>query len=132
MPSLNKVLLMGNLTRDPELKQLPGTERQVVDLGLAVNRKGKRADGSEWEDVLFVDVSYYGPTAETLHKYTRKGDPLYVEGRLKLSRWETSLGEKRSKIRVEGERFQFLPRSAPGPEEKSVSRSGIRAEETPF
>ena len=81
MPNLNKIQLMGNLTRDPELKHTPkGTA--VADIGLAVNRIGKDDDGQRTEETTFVDVTFWGRTAETVAEYMSKGRPLYVEGRL--------------------------------------------------
>ncbi len=131
MPSLNKVLLMGNLTRDPELRKLPSGQ-SVAAFGLAVNRKGKRADGTEWEDVLFIDVEFFGGGGEAIHRWLGKGDPLFIEGRLQLSRWETTDGDKRSKIRVIGDQFQFLPRKSPAPGPVTVAGHGIIAAEAPF
>lgn len=108
-PQLNKVMLIGNLTGDPKLESLPNG-RPFVAFGLATNRKFKRADGTEGEDVLFVDVTFFGPVAEVIHKWVHKGDPLYVEGRLRLEKWQNDKGEPRTKIAVTGEHFQFIPR----------------------
>jgi single-strand DNA-binding protein len=119
MASLNKVLLMGNLTRDPETRVLPkGTS--VCQFGLAINRKFKTESGESREEVLFVDVEAWGKQAETVAKYCTKGRPLYVEGRLKLEQWEDkNTKEKRSRMKVVLEQFQFLGdargnESAPG------------------
>lgn len=103
----NKVLLMGNVTRDIQIKYLPSNQT-VIDLGLAVNRKFKRADGTPGEEVLFVDCTAFGRTAEVIHQYFKKGDPIFLEGRLKLDQWESKEGEKRSKIRVTVESFEFV------------------------
>jgi len=86
MANLNKVLLIGNLTRDPELKYLPN-QTAVCDFGLAVNRTWTGQDGTKKEETTFVDCSCFGKTAEILSKYKKKGDPLFVEGHLKLDKW---------------------------------------------
>jgi single-strand DNA-binding protein len=105
--SLNKVLLMGNLTRDPEVKYTPkGTA--VCDLGLAINDSYKAQDGTIKETVTFVDVEVWGRTAENCKQYLTKGRPIFVEGQLKLDTWETPQGEKKSKMRVRADRVQFL------------------------
>ena len=105
MSSFNKVILMGNLTRDPELSFLP-SQTAVVEFGLAVNRKWVK-DGEKKEDVCFVDCRTYGKQAEVFKKYMAKGKPVLVEGRLQLDTWEKD-GQKRSKHRVIVERFQFM------------------------
>lgn len=105
--SLNKVLLIGNLTRDPELKQTPrGTA--VCDLGLAVNDSYKAQDGTIKEVTTFIDVEVWGRTAENCKQYLTKGRPVFIEGQLKLDTWETPQGEKKSKMRVRADRVQFL------------------------
>ena len=107
MASFNKVILMGNLTRDPEHRVTDGGN-SICNLGMAVNRKYKTKDGEEREEVTFVDVSAFGNTADTLNKYLRKGSPLFVEGRLKFEQWETE-GQKRSKLGVILNKFEFMP-----------------------
>ena len=107
MANVNKVILIGNLTRDPELRYTPsGTA--VCDFGLAVNRKWKSKDGGDGEDTLFVDCSAWAKGGETIRQYCHKGDPLYVEGRLKLDSWDGKDVQKRSKLSVVVENFQFL------------------------
>jgi len=113
MANLNKVLLMGNITRDPELKYMPN-QTAVCDFGLAINRTWTGQDGIKKEEVTFVDCTCFGKTAEILSKYKKKGDPLFVEGRLKLDQWEGQDGSKRSKLKVTVENFQFLNRAQPG------------------
>jgi single-strand DNA-binding protein len=113
MANLNKVLLIGNLTRDPELKQL-ASQTFVCEFGLAVNRTWTGQDGVKKEETTFVDCSAFGKQAELLAKYKKKGDPLFVEGRLKLDQWEAQDGSKRSKMRVVIENFQFLNRGQAG------------------
>lgn len=112
MPNLNRVFLMGNLTRDVELKQLPSGQT-VGKLGIAVNRRWKTPEGQEREEVTFIDCEAWGRTAEVLGKYLSKGRPVYIEGRLKLDQWEDKDGRKQSKLRVVVEGFQFID-SRPG------------------
>jgi len=108
MANLNKVLLIGNLTRDPELRYLQSGQA-VVNIGLAVNRKYKNRNTQEMvEETTFVDVEGWGPQAETFSKYMSKGRPVFIEGRLRLDSWEDKGGQKRSKLRVVMENFQFL------------------------
>ncbi|MCF6311519.1 MAG: single-stranded DNA-binding protein [Verrucomicrobiales bacterium] len=108
MASLNKVMLMGNLTRDPEVRYTPkGTA--VTDLGLAINRNYTTDGGEKREETTFVDITFWGRQAETLGQYMKKGRPLYVEGRMQLDTWDDkTTGQKRSKLKVVGENFQFL------------------------
>ena len=108
MPSLNKVLLMGNLTRDPELRVTPkGTP--ICQFSLAINRQFKMESGESREEVTYVDVEAWGKQGETIAKYCTKGRPLYVEGRLRLDQWEDkNTKEKRSRMKVVLEGFQFL------------------------
>jgi len=107
MASYNKVILMGNLTRDPQLSYLP-SQTPVVEFGLAVNRKWKDQSGQPREDVCFIDCRAYGKTAETLNHYTSKGKAILIEGRLQFDQWEGKDGTKRSKHRVFVESFQFV------------------------
>ena len=107
MASLNKVLFIGNLTRDPALSYLP-SQTPVCEIGLAVNNKWRDKDGQEREDVCFIDCRCFGKQAETLNQYMAKGRQLLVEGRLELDQWETPDGQKRSKHRVFITSFQFL------------------------
>jgi single-strand DNA-binding protein len=107
MAGFNKVILLGNLTRDPELKYLPNNTA-VCELGLAVSRNWRDKDGNMQEEVCFVDLNSYGRQAEVLKQYLVKGRPLMVEGRLKLDQWTAQDGTKRSKMRVVVENFQFV------------------------
>jgi single-strand DNA-binding protein len=107
MASYNRVILLGNLTRDPELKYLP-SGMAVMDVGLAVNDRRKNATGEWIEEVTFVDITFFGRTAEVVSEYVSKGSPLFVEGRLKLDTWETPDHQKRSKLKVIGDRIQLL------------------------
>lgn len=108
MPSLNKVMLMGNLTRDPELRVTPkGTS--ICQFSLAINRQFKMESGESREEVIYVDVEAWGKQGETIAKYCTKGRPLFVEGRLRLDQWEDkNTKEKRSRMKVVLEGFQFL------------------------
>jgi single-strand DNA-binding protein len=106
MASYNRVILMGNLTRDPELRYLQ-SGMAVTDIGMAVNDRRKTANGEWVEEVTFVDVTVWGRTAETLCEYLTKGSPLLVEGRLKLDTWEKD-GQKHSKMKVVCERMQMV------------------------
>ena len=108
MASFNRVLLIGNLTRDPELRYLP-SQMAVAQFGMACNRKFKDASGQQKEDVLFVDCTAWGKSAEIINQYCRKGKQLFIEGRLKLDQWEDkSGGGKRSKLTIVVENFQLL------------------------
>jgi len=108
MANLNKVMLIGNLTRDPEVKYTPkGTA--VTDIGLAINRVYNTDGGEKREETTFIDVTLWGRTAEVVNQYCKKGSPLFVEGRLQLDTWEDKQsGQKRSKLRVVGEGIQLL------------------------
>lgn len=113
MANFNKVLLMGNLTRDPQLSYTPN-QTAVADFGLAVNRKWKGQDGENKEETCFVDCRAFGRTAENINKYLTKGRPLFIEGRLTFDSWTAQDGTKRSKHRVTVENFQFLGGPAAG------------------
>ena len=119
MASFNKVILMGNLTRDPDLKTTP-SGLSICKLGLAINRVFNKQDGTRGEETTFVDVDAFGKSAETLAKYMSKGKPLMLEGRLKFDSWESPQGDKRSKLGVVLENFQFIGGTSSG----EVSNSG--------
>lgn len=123
MANLNKVLLIGNLTRDPELRYLQSGQA-VVNIGLAVNRKYKNRNTQEMvEETTFVDIEGWGPQAETFSKYMSKGRPVFIEGRLRLNSWEGKDGQKRSKLVVVMDNFQFLG----GGGERTGERTGEKA-----
>jgi single-strand DNA-binding protein len=108
MASYNKVILMGNLTRDPQLKYLP-SQTAVVDFGVACNRRYKTQAGEEKEEVTFVDCAAFGRTAEVINQYFQKGKPIFIEGRLRYEQWEDKQGGgKRSRISVHVDNFQFV------------------------
>jgi single-strand DNA-binding protein len=108
MANLNKVMLIGNLTRDPEIKYTPkGTA--IADIGLAVNRNYTTESGEKREEVTFIDVTLWGRVAEIVGEYCKKGRPLFVEGRLQLDTWDDKqTGQKRSKLKVVGDSIQLL------------------------
>lgn len=106
MANFNKVILLGNLTRDPELRTTPkGTS--VCQFGMAVNRVYRSGDETQ-EETTFVDLEAWGKQAEIISKYVHKGNPLFIEGRLKFDSWESKEGEKRSKLKVIVENMQLM------------------------
>ena len=108
MANFNKVLLMGNLTRDPELRVTPGG-LSICKLGLAVNRNYTTKEGEKREETTFVDCDAFGKSAEIIAKYMSKGRPIFVEGRLRLDEWEDrQSGQKRNKLSVVVDNFQFM------------------------
>jgi single-strand DNA-binding protein len=126
--SFNKVMLLGNLTRDPDVKYTPkGTA--VCDLGIAVNDSYKAQDGTIKETVTFVDVEVWGRTAENCKQYLSKGRSVFIEGQLKLDQWETPQGEKKSKMRVRAITVQFL--GGPGGGERRPSGGGDQRSSVP-
>jgi len=149
MADFNKVFLMGNLTRDPQLRYTP-SQMAVCDFGLAINRKWKAADGQMKEEVCFVDCTAWARTAENISKYLKKGRPLFVEGRLTFQTWDGKDGQKRSKLFVTVEWSQFIgggkggqgagapgraapaqAEGAPGPNLKRQEQSGAENQAPP-
>jgi single-strand DNA-binding protein len=128
MASLNRVCLLGRLTRNPDARYSPsGTP--VTTLGLAVNNRIKRSDGSWQDDPCFVDIVVFGPQAEACAKYLNKGDPVLLEGRLQYRTWQDQQGQKRSKHEVIAVRVQFMPKSGPRSEvDDSLSGAAIGAD----
>lgn len=125
--SFNRVILLGNLTRDVEIRYIP-SGMAVTDIGLAVNDRRKNQSGEWTEETTFVDVTLWGRTAEVAGEYLSKGSPILIEGRLKLETWETE-GQKRSKLKVVGERMQMVGGRSGGSvadegEPRRASRSG--------
>ena len=117
MANLNRVLLIGNLTRDPELRVTP-KGNSICQFGLAVNRTFKDASGQTREETTFIDIEAWGRQGETISKYCTKGRPLFVEGRLRFDQWEDkNTGQKRSRLSVVLENFQFLGGRGDGPED---------------
>ncbi len=112
MANVNKVILIGNLTRDPEVKYTPKGSA-VSELGLAINRYYSTDSGERREETTFVDVTLWGKQAELAGEYLKKGRSVYIEGRLQLDTWDDKQsGQKRSKLRVVGETIQFLDRKS--------------------
>lgn len=108
MASFNQVILLGNLTRDPQLRYTP-SQSAVCEFGLACNRKFKAADGSDREEVTFVDCTAWGKTGEVINTFFTKGKPIFIQGRLKYDQWEDKNGGgKRSKLSVVVDNFQFI------------------------
>jgi single-strand DNA-binding protein len=141
MASYNKVLLMGNLTRDVELKQTAGNQ-SVAEIGLAVNRRFKDRDGNDREETTFVDCEAWGRTAEVMAQYLAKGRPVFIEGRLKLDSWQDQSGNKRSKMRVVVDSFQFIDSKGGGgspggarsstPQREPAAAAGAPDDDIPF
>ena len=109
MGSFSKVVLLGNLTKDPSTGTLP-SGAAVCEFSLAVNRRWKDAEGQKRDEVLFMDCAAYGKPGQTMGQYLKKGHPVLVEGHLKLDRWQDDQGKARSKVRTVVERFQFIAR----------------------
>jgi single-strand DNA-binding protein len=107
MGSMNVVVLMGNLTRDPELRRTPAG-LAVADIGMAVSEKFKNKDGEEVQNTCFVDIVAWGKQAEACGQYLAKGSAVMVEGKLQLDQWQTAAGEKRYKLKVRATRVQFI------------------------
>ncbi len=126
--NINRVLLAGNLTRDPQVRFF-ANERAVANFGIAINNRYKTADGQQKEETTFVDVEAWGRTAELVGQYLTKGRSCFVEGRLKLDNWEDKDGQKRSKLKVVADNVQFLdsnraaggPAGAPGSDDAPAS-----------
>lgn len=134
----NRVLLLGNLTRDPELRFTP-SNMAVANLGVAVNRRYKGQDGETKEEVTFVDCEAWGRTAEVISQYLTKGKPIFIEGRLKLDQWQDKDGGNRSKLKVVVETFQFVDSrgadgggggggSGPRPQQRTPQPAGQRVD----
>ncbi len=156
MASYNRVILIGNLTRDPELRYI-ASGTPVTEIGLAVNDRRKNANGEWVDETQFIEVTLWSRQAEVAGEYLSKGSPVLIEGRLKYDTWESREGEKRSKLRVVGERMQMLgtrggggggggggsrpggarasaySESAPGPDDyEASSQDGPGGDDIPF
>ena len=132
--NLNKVFLMGNLTRDVELKKTP-SNMSVANVGLAVNRQYRTNDETR-EETTFVDCEAWGRTAEVMGQYLRKGRPVFIEGRLKLDQWQDRDGNNRSKLKVVIDNFQFIDSRGGGggdaPAQTSAAPQSVPEDEIPF
>ena len=124
MANYNRVILMGNLTRDPELRYTPSGSA-VANFSIAVNRRYK-VENENREETSFFDIVFFGKRAETIAEYMKKGRPILLEGRLQQRRWETDEGLKRSKVEVVGENFQFM-----GGRDQNNARPAAAGEEPP-
>jgi len=139
MPSFNKVFLMGNLTKDPELRYTSGGA-PVANLRMAINRVYKLQSGEQKEEVCYVTVVVWRKQAEAAGEHLKKGDPIFVEGRLQSRSWEAEDGQKRSTMEVVAERVQFLTRGTrsaasggdAGPEISEESAPAASDEDIPF
>lgn len=123
MANYNKVILAGNLTRDPQLKYLP-SQTAVCEFGLAINHRWRSQDGEQREDTCFIDCSIFGKQAETFNQYMTKGRSVLIEGRLQLDRWESQDGQKRSKHHVNVQSFQFLGQAGGGGQGRPAPQQG--------
>lgn len=137
MSKLNKVFLMGNLTKDPELRYTPaGTA--IVEFGMAMNRDWKGTDGEKKSEVCYVQVNMFGRRAEVITEHFTKGNPIFIEGRLQFNQWETNEGQKRNTLKVVAEDFQFIGGKASGGGSAGPSfsegdnRPDVNEEEIPF
>ena len=144
MANLNKVMLIGNMTRDPQLSYLP-SQTPVVEFGIATTRRYKKQDGSQGEETCFVDCQMFGKRAEVVNQYFKKGDPIFVEGRLKFDSWTGQDGANRSKLREFVENFEFLGKSGggqrlneqrsdtpPPPTDNNVPHDSVTDDDIPF
>ena len=124
MPNYNKVLLMGRLTRDPEVRY-SSSGTAIANLSIAVNRNWRNQDGQQQEEVTFVDVTAFGKRGETVGQYLKKGRPIFIEGHLRLDQWDDKqTGQKRSKLAVILDSFEFIDSLGEGSGSESSSPSG--------
>ena len=133
MTSFNRVVLIGNLTRDPELRTIP-SGNTVADLGLATNERFRNKAGETVENTCFVDIVAWGRQAETCGQYLHKGASVLVEGRLQLDQWLSGSGEKRSKLRVKADRVHFMNtrRQQPSAPAEANASTDLANEPMPF
>lgn len=129
MPNLNRVMLMGNLTRDPELRYLP-SNTPVVNIGMAINRRWRNQQDQQQEETTYVDCEAFGRSAEVMNQYLRKGRPVFIEGRLRLDQWQDREGQNRSKLKVVVESFQFVDSRGSG-EQQGNAPSGSASHGAP-
>lgn len=130
MANFNKIMLMGNLTRDPQLSYLP-SQTPVVDFGIAVNRRWTSKEGESKEEVMFVDCRAFSRLAENINKYMKKGRPIFIEGRLVYDTWTAQDGTKRSKHRVQVDNCQFLGAAPGAPAADTQSEAGQESQAAP-
>ena len=130
MANYNRVILAGNLTRDPQMSYLP-SQTPVVEFGLAINRRWRGQDNQQREETCFIDCRTYGKQAETISQYLAKGRPILVEGRLQFDTWEGKDGSRHSKHRVIVERFQFLGTPGAGGQDNRAGQSQVSGNASP-
>ena len=131
MADYNKVILMGRLTRDPELKYLP-SGMAVATIGLAVNNSYTGKDGNRVDDTLFIDVTVFGKQAENIHKYLKKGSGILVDGRLRYRTWESSDGSRRSKHEIVAQRILFTSQPRTTSKETENIENPVEEDDIPF
>ena len=129
MASVNRVIVMGNLTRDPELRYTP-SGAAVTSFGLGVNRRFRDRDGLPNDEVTFLEIVAWGKQAETCGEYLAKGRLVLIEGRLRQERWKTAEGESRSALKVVAERVQFLSTGGPQAAEADTAADGVNEPES--
>jgi single-strand DNA-binding protein len=129
MASVNRVIVMGNLTRDPELRFAP-SGAAVASFGLGINRRFRDSAGTQKEEATFVEIVAWGRQAELCGEYLGKGRLVLIEGRLRQERWETKEGDSRSALKVVAERVQFLPNGRPQAAEEDPETEGTTAPES--
>ena len=127
----NKVILLGNSTRDPELRYMP-SGGAVCTTGIATNRKFKKQDGNASEEVCFIDITFFGRTAEVANQYLKRGSKILVEGRLKLDQWTDQNGGKRSKHSIQVERMQLMDSNSQNQQIPEQPQVDIDEDEIPF
>jgi len=127
----NKIILMGRLTRDPELKYLP-SGMAVATIGLAVNNSYTGKDGNRVDDTLFIDVTVFGKQAENIHKYLKKGSGILVDGRLRYRTWESSDGSRRSKHEIVAQRILFTSQPRTTSKESENIENPVEEDDIPF
>ncbi|MDM8004668.1 MAG: single-stranded DNA-binding protein [Phycisphaerae bacterium] len=130
MASYNRVILAGNLTRDPQLSYTP-SNTPVCEFGLAVNRRWRDRDGNQKDEVCFVDLTSYGRQAETINQYMKKGSPMLIEGRLRFRQWTSKEGQNRTRLDVVVENFTFLGGGGGGGGRPAERPAAAAAEEGP-
>ncbi len=130
MANYNRVILAGNLTRDPQLSYTP-SNTPVCEFGMAINRRWRDRDGNQKDEVCFVDLTSYGRQAETINQYMKKGNPMLVEGRLRFRQWTSKEGQNRTRLDVVVENFTFLGGGGGGGGRAADRPAAAAAEEGP-
>ncbi|NLE59950.1 MAG: single-stranded DNA-binding protein [Planctomycetes bacterium] len=130
MANYNRVILAGNLTRDPQLSYTP-SNTPVCEFGMAINRRWRDRDGNQKDEVCFVDLTSYGRQAETINQYMKKGNPMLVEGRLRFRQWTNKEGQNRTRLDVVVENFTFLGGGGGGGGRAADRPAAAAAEEGP-